>query len=133
MRREDDGKWWICGVRPGGIAAAGDTPEEAYLRFRESYRNVLFDLAEESEKYEDFRNAVDSFYGQIDETEETCWTLALKAIRSGDIPKEGFVSKLPRLAPEMRPTQCTVLRLDKQARYQATDNVQELLEFPVAA
>jgi len=40
MRKEYD-QWWIHGVRPSGISAPGSTPEEAFLRFRETYKMVL--------------------------------------------------------------------------------------------
>lgn len=134
MRQEEDGKWWMTGVRPGGIAASGGTLEEAFLRFRETYRNVLFDLAEESEEYDDFRHEVDTFYSQTDEVEEKCWVKALKEMRAGGIPTEGFISTLPKLDPETRPTHCGIIRLDdKQARYTATDNVPDFYALPAAA
>lgn len=134
LRLEDDGKWWIHGVRPSGISAAGSNPEEAFLRFRETYKNVLFDLAEESEKFENFRSAVDSFYFQRNEAEEECWESAFKTMRAGGVPTEGFISTLPTQDPETRPTQCTVERLDQRgARYQSTDNIPDYFALPVAA
>src|ERR1700756_2007962 len=42
--REEDGKWWFYGVRPGAISECGTTPEEAFLRFRNTYKNLLFDM-----------------------------------------------------------------------------------------
>jgi len=131
--REEDGQWWINGVRPSGIAAFGATPGEAFMRFRETYKNVLFDLAEEAERFEDFKSAVETFYFQRNEVEEACWETAFKAMRAGGVPKEGFFSGLPTQAPETRPTQCTVEHLNKQARYQATDNVSDYLALPAAA
>ena len=29
MREEEDGKWWMTGVRPSGITAPGDSPGDA--------------------------------------------------------------------------------------------------------
>jgi hypothetical protein len=49
---QEDGKWWVLGVRPAPIVESGEMPQEAFLRFRNSYKNVLFDFAESSEKYE---------------------------------------------------------------------------------
>ena len=132
--REEDGQWWIDGVRPTGIAASGSTPGEAFLHFRETYKNVLFDLAEESEKYEDFRVAVEAFYFQHNEEEESRWESAVKVMRAGSVPTEGFFAKLPTQAPENRPSGHTVERLDKQeARYKPTDNISDYFALPAAA
>jgi len=133
VRFEDDQKWWIYGVRPSGISAVGSSPEEVFLRFRETYKNVLFDLAEDSEKFDDFRKAVEAFYTQVNEAEEECWESAFKLMRAGGVPTDGFFSTLPKRDPEERPTQFTVIRLDQQARYTPTDNVPDLFALPVAA
>lgn len=135
MAKEDDGKWWVYGVRPGAIAETGNTPEEAFLRFRNSYRNVLFDMAECAINYEAFRNEVESFYGQPDPAEEERWQSAFAAIRSGEfVPNDGFFGKLPHEKPERRPTQLQVLRLEAVAqRYMPTDNVPDYCALPAAA
>ncbi|MHB8525875.1 MAG: hypothetical protein ACYDD2_06940 [Candidatus Acidiferrales bacterium] len=135
IRKEDDGKWWVYGVRPGAIAEVGNTPEEAFLRFRNTYKNVLFDAAEESVSYEAFREAVEQFYYQPDPDEEERWEAAFKMVRAGGIvPDDGFISKLPKESPETRPSQLTVERLDKEtARYKPTDNVADYFAMPKAA
>ena len=132
---KEDNKWWVYGVRPAAIAENGNTPEEAFGRFRNSYKNVLFDMAQESPKYEEFREAVESFYYQPDPDEEERWEAAFKAIRSGNfVPDDGFFSKIPKQAPETRPTQLTVERMDKPtARYKPTDNVADYFAMPTAA
>jgi hypothetical protein len=43
MRQEDD-KWWMYGVRPAAIAESGCTVAEAFLRFRQAHKEVLFDI-----------------------------------------------------------------------------------------
>ncbi len=135
MTKETDGKWWIYGVRPGAIAETGNTPEEAFLRFRNSYKNVLFDMAEGARDYESFRETVENFYFQPDAEEEERWQTAFNAIRSGDfVPDDEFFGKLPKEAPETRPTQLQVARLDAQARrYMPTDNVPDYFALPTAA
>jgi predicted RNase H-like HicB family nuclease len=134
-KEEEDGKWWVYGVRPGAVAENGSTPEEAFGRFRNTYKNVLFDMAEESPTYEAFREAVENFYYQPDPDEEERWEAAFKAIRTGAVVPEGvFFSKMPKQAPETRPTQLTVERLDKEnARYKPTDNVTDYFALPTAA
>ena len=135
MTKESDGKWWVYGVRPGAIAETGTTPEEAFLRFRNTYKNVLFDMAEGTGTYQVFRDKVEHFYFQADEEEEDRWQAALQAIRSGNFtPDEEFFGKLPREAPEARPTHLQVVRLDEQAqRYTPTDNVADYCALPTAA
>lgn len=130
IAREEDSKWWMHGVRPTGISAFGDNPREAFLRFRETYKNVLFDIAEDCKNYDDFKKEIDSLYAQTNEVEEEGWKSAFQAIRAGKVQPEGFFATLPRQAPEKRPTHCSVVRLDNQdqVRYQATDNVPDRYE-----
>jgi len=130
--REDDGKWWIYGVRPGAIAESGSTPEEAFLRFRNAYKNLLFDYAETSGTYEVFRHEVEQFYQQPDQEEEAVWMEAFRALRSGKlVPDEPFIAQLPREDPEHRPSQIAVERLDREnSRFTPTDNVPDYMSVP---
>src|SRR5258708_38636543 len=66
MRREDDGKWWMYGVRPAGIATSGENIEDAFLRFRSRYKEILFDIAQESQSFNDFSIAVERFFNESD-------------------------------------------------------------------
>jgi hypothetical protein len=134
ITREDDGKWWVYGVRPAPIAESGATPEEAFLRFRNSYKNVLFDFADDA-KYESFRENVENFYHQPDQEEENRWLAAYAALRSGAVkPEPPFFSTLPKEDPETRPTQIAVERMDKEnTRYTATDNVTDYCAMAKAA
>jgi hypothetical protein len=131
----EDERWWVYGVRPGAIAESGTTPEEAFLRFRNRYKSVLFDFAEGAEKYENFREAVEKFYLQPDEAEENRWLAAFLALRSGKVqPEPPFFSTLPKEDPDKRPTQITVERLDKEnTRYTSTDNVPDYFAMAKAA
>lgn len=135
ITREEDGKWWVYGVRPAAIAESGTTPEEAFLRFRNTYKNVLFDFAEGSDEYEDFRIFVEEFYHQPDPEEENRWVAAYRALRSGETkPESPFFSALPKEDPEKRPTQIAVERLDKKnARYTVVDNVVDHFAMAKAA
>jgi hypothetical protein len=111
---QEDGKWWVLGVRPP-IAESGEMPQEAFLRFRNSYKNVLlFDFAESSEKYENFREAVEAFYHQAEREEEDRWSKAFRALRSGDVKADApFFCTLPKEDRTKRPTQIAVERLKK--------------------
>src|SRR4030095_1803856 len=85
IAKEDDDKWWMYGVRPSGIADRGQTEQEAFKAFRERYKVVLFDMAEEAKDFEDFRKTVESFFYEPDEHEEQRWAEAHHAIRSGKL------------------------------------------------
>jgi hypothetical protein len=132
---KEDGKWWVYGVRPGAIAESGATPEEAFLRFRNTYKNVLFDFAGSEEKFEGFKEAVESFYRQPDAEEEERWLDAYKALRSGKVTAEpAFFAALPKEDPDKRPTQISVERLDiAHARFNSTDNATDSLLMVKAA
>ena len=122
MRKEDDGKWWMYGVRPAAIAESGSNIEEAFLRFRQRYQDTLFDIAQESRNFEEFRAEVERFFHESDEDEQA-WENALRAVRTGNIaPPEPF-SNLRREAPESQPTRIGVERLDRRGkRFMSSDN-----------
>src|ERR1700722_17420818 len=114
--KEDDGKWWMYGVRPGAIAESGSTPEEAFLRFRKAYRNLLFDFANDSQSFELFRKCVEQFYSQPEDDEQMRWVEAFLALRSKKVvPDDAFFARLPQEDPETRPVSISVLRLDKES------------------
>jgi hypothetical protein len=124
MVHEDD-KWWMYGVRPGGIAESGDSVDEAFLRFRNRYKEVLFDIAAEHREFNTFKTEVERFFYEPDPQEEQRWEDAVAAIRSAaDFTPPPPFSDLPRETPETRPSQITVERLDDQKRrFMPTDNV----------
>jgi len=123
MRKEDDDKWWMYGVRPAAIAESGCTIDEAFLRFRQVHKEVLFDIAKDSKNFDEFRAAVELYFNEGDADEQE-WEKALRAIRNGNIaPPEPF-SKLPRQSPDTRPPRIEVERLDgKVSGFVASDNV----------
>jgi hypothetical protein len=139
---EEDGKWWMYGVRPAAIAESGYTPQEAFLRFRNTYKEVLFDIADEHRTFEALKQEVERFFYEPDPEEERRWEDAVIAIRSGNIIPPLPFSDLPREAPENRPTQITVGRLDgEHKRFMPSDNAPDMYflppeapsRFPVAA
>ena len=127
MIKEND-EWWMYGVRPGAIAETGKTPQETYLRFRNRYKQILFDIAGECRTFEAFKQETERFFYEPDEEEERRWEDAVAAIRSGELTKPAALSELPGgEAPETRPSQITVERLDGQRkRFMPTDNVPDI-------
>ena len=128
LMQEEDGKWWVYGVRPGALAESGDTPQEAFSHFRNRYKEVLFDIAQEERTFEAFKQEVERLFYEPDEEEERRWEDALVLVRScKGTPPEPF-SSLPREQPEKRPSAITVERLDRQGkRFTPSDNVPDLL------
>ena len=135
--KEDDDKWWMYGVRPASIAEFGDTPGEVFSNFRKSFKEVLFDVADEVSEYAQFEKEVDRFFYEPDHIEERRWHTAYCLFRDGKVqPEAPFFSALPKQSPDSRPTSLSVTRLDNvtmQARYSATDNVQDLYFLGTAA
>lgn len=123
MRREDDGKWWMYGVRPAAIAESGSTVDEAFLRFKQAHTYVLLDMVQESKSFDEFRTEVERFFNASD-VDEQAWEEALKTVRDSNItPPEPF-SKLPRQSPDSRPPRIEVERLDGKIKpFTARDNV----------
>jgi predicted RNase H-like HicB family nuclease len=121
MRQEDDGKWWMYGVRPAAIAESGCTIDEAFLRFKQAHTQVLLDVVQESKNFDEFRAEVERFFNESD-IDEQAWEEALKTVRDKHIsPPEPF-SRLPRQSP--RPARIEVERLDARIKpFTVSDNV----------
>ena len=87
--REDgseDGSAWMYGVNPGALAEEGNDMKSAVANFREALTGVLFDLAEGSGSFEEFRAAAQSFYEATDAESVAEWEEARQAIREGADP-----------------------------------------------
>lgn len=139
-KEEDDHKWWMYGVRPAGIAASGDNIEDAFLRFRGRYKEILFDIAQETQTFEDFAAQVERFFNEsdADNQDELAWERALSVIRSGACAPPTPFANLPRWAPETNPSFIKVERVDAEAkdiRLMPSDNVADTYaySFPKAA
>ena len=133
MRLEDDGKWWMYGVCPAGIAASGNNIDEAFLRFRNSYKEILFDIAQESHKFQDFKAEVERFFNEpdSDNQDQQLWENALKAIRSASNPPPEPFSHLPRQTPEANPTHIKVERVNADTSFKPSDNVADAYIYSV--
>ncbi len=82
-----------------------------------------------------FRDKVERCQTQQEIEEEDRWEQAFNAIRNGSfVPDDEFFGKLPKEAPEKRPTSLQVARLDEQTqRYKSTDNVADYFALAKAA
>jgi predicted RNase H-like HicB family nuclease len=138
MRKEDDGKWWMYGVRPAGLAASGETVEATFLNFRNAYKEILFDIAQEHGNFSEFKAEVENFFYEADANneDEKLWESALTSIRTECLtPPESFAN-LPRESPESKPSEISVARLDGEGqRFMPSDNVTDIYSIaqPMAA
>lgn len=132
---QEGGEWWMYGVRPGAISETGETPQELFLRFRNRYREILFDIAGECRDFGSFKQEVERFFYEPDSEEERRWEDAVTYIRSNNLAPPLPFSALPKEAPETRPSQVAVERLDGSStrRFKPTDNVPDTYLMPAAA
>lgn len=123
ISQEDDGKWWMYGARPAGMVASGYTVVEAFLRFRNRYRETLLDIAQETNSFGAFKTEVERFFYEADacNDDDRLWEVATR--NENTAPLEPFFG-LPRESPESSPSQITVERLDEAGKsFTASDNV----------
>jgi predicted RNase H-like HicB family nuclease len=118
MRKEDDGKWWMYGVRPAAIAASGDNIDEAFRQFRAAYWEILADMAQESSSFDQFQAKVERFFEEndADNEDERLWEAALSAVRGASCNPPAPFAKLPRRSPEESPSFIRVERVDSEAK-----------------
>ena len=87
-----EGAEWNCdGVEPGGLTRPGEKPDEAFERFRQAFRYVLDDLAEESHTFEEFRDEARMFF-VTNPVEAATWDAAFEELTRGAEPGETFRS-----------------------------------------
>jgi hypothetical protein len=83
--QEADGRWWMYGVNPGGMAAVGDDPDAAHREFRKTFSQVLKDLAAEANTFEDYRRLVTQFFDDTNEGYADEWAAAASRVQSLDV------------------------------------------------
>jgi hypothetical protein len=125
MVPEDGGWWMMMGVRPAAMAAGGESPAEARIKFREAFLAVLFEMSALAPDFESFKLELERFFQERDEAEELRWREAGEAIREGRVKPESPFSELPRASPDTHPVSLSVERLDKAQAFTASDNVLE--------
>jgi hypothetical protein len=99
---------WMFGVQPGDIAggAGGDQQRSvAFVAFKKSYDEVLQDIAAEATSYEEFKEKVTEFFGEVNGPNLNDWEHALGEVRAGrltldELPTVRAASKVPSLTIE---------------------------------
>ena len=129
VMEQEDGKWWMYGVCPGAVAGSGDTPNEAFVDFRNRYKEALFDMAEEFSSFLLFRKAVQEFFDQEDVRENARWDEGLKILRQNEDGISEVFKKLPRKQPGDYKLGIRIDRLEKMTKsaLKPANNIQDSL------
>jgi hypothetical protein len=114
---ESDG-FWMYGVNPGAMAAFGDDPDAAHAAFRQTFSNILKELALEANSFEEFRALVDKFFADTNPGYERDWFRAVDAVRRNEVDAEG----LPRVPADSPRT----IEVSMKKIFNAADNAANL-------
>lgn len=109
---EDGALWWMVGVEPGAIVASGAERSSAHDEFRRVFLTALFDIAEESGTFEEFRAGVEAFFYQTNGPAAVEWEDAVCYVRTHALASQ---------------VDCVVVRADTQ---QSQISVSELAVTP---
>jgi hypothetical protein len=119
---KEDNDWWMYGVCPGSISEGGQNPQEAYMKFCESFKEILEDIAFDKKNFHDFEAEVKSFALCNDPNEEKVWLETREEIRNGRLQPEGPFNALKRITDDPEVT-VSVTRLDLEKSFDvAADN-----------
>ncbi len=88
MEEEEDGSVWIYGVNPGGVGCGGQSQQEAAANFREEYRTVLFDIADDAPDFPAFKAEAEAFFHDTSEAFAKDWEAAVGRVRSGEVKSD---------------------------------------------
>jgi hypothetical protein len=128
VMEHEDGKWWMYGVCPGSVAGSGATPNEAFIDFRNRYKETLFDIAEECEGFLQFHATVKDFYAE-DQQESARWDEALDILRKNEQCVTEPFKSMPRKKPDEYELSIQIIRLEKlsKSELKPTSNIQDSL------
>ncbi len=87
LAEEDDQDIWMFGVQPGGIAGGERQQALAFAEFKKSYISVLFDIAADALSFDEFKEKVTAFFGEINEPNLADWERARAEVKSGAISR----------------------------------------------
>jgi hypothetical protein len=100
---ESDGTW-VYGVQPGALAGGAGDRAAALHDFRERYKSVLYDIAADSDTFEDFRAEVTAFFAQVDPEDNAVWCNALMEVYQTN----ATMSDLPTVKAESVPARIVI-------------------------
>ena len=96
MVHDEDDEWWMYGVQPGILVEGGETFNEARLLFRQSFRELLIDIAKGAADFEAFHAEAMPIFEAVNEPMSVRWAEAVNLIRSEQAEIEPQLKNLPR-------------------------------------
>jgi hypothetical protein len=115
--QEADGRWWMYGLNPGGMAAFGDDPDAAHREFRKTFSQVLKDLSAEAQSFEEYQQLVTTFFEDTNEGYAEEWAAAVRAVRNNEVGAD--LQKVPADSPRR-------ITVDYKRIFKAEDNQPDL-------
>ena len=91
---DEDGEFWVEGINPGGLAASGNSANEALAQFCLDFLAVLFDIASEAESFDHFRDQVQKFFNETSAPALKEWEEAVQQVRAGRVNAD-WLTKRP--------------------------------------
>ncbi len=83
--RESDGAWVLNGVEPGGLAEGGRSLNDAYYSFRQTLKEIIFDISYEAPNFDAFKTQVERFVGDVNRPADQEWWKCVESIRRGEL------------------------------------------------
>lgn len=83
--QEEEREWWFNGVEPGGLAERGETLNDAYYSFRDTLKEILFDISYKAESFEAFEASVKRFMHDVNRPNDVDWWACVEAGRKGEL------------------------------------------------
>lgn len=90
---EEDGEFWVEGVNPGGLAANGQSANEALAQFCQDFLAVLFDIASDAKSFEGFRDEVKRFFNDTSRPALKEWEEAVLQVRAGEVDADWLTKR----------------------------------------
>jgi hypothetical protein len=110
--------WWVYGVQPGDVAASGKTLSEAQAEFRKAFTAVLYDIANETKDFPEFKAHVESFVNEVNKPIAEAWDEAVRRVR-----ESGMTAKTESpIEPAESPVTVQVV-MKKFQKFTPADNV----------
>jgi len=128
----ENGEWWMYGAQPGGIDEGGASFEEAKLKFREAFREILFDIAASASNFAEFEREVRNFATESSEPMMSRWQSAVELIQTKKMTVESPLDQLPR-QPNENEVEILVAELNEPAKSQPEDNRADYYAIPARA
>lgn len=78
---ESNGETWITGVAPVGLAGGGVDRNAAFADFRKAWVEILFDVADETTSFADFKEQAEEFLSSASASMTQEWQAELDEVR----------------------------------------------------